>query len=226
MVWPDVSAEWRNVDEYPDRDARIGVFDVITKLSQMTEEDACKRGAQKGLYDKMPAFRFDEEAAAEFLEWRTGLEARLRSGELSVVLEGHLAKYRKLVPALALINHLVEGGYGDVGLASLLKALAFATYLESHARRVYGASNQVDVAAGAAILARIRRRDLHDGFTAREVHRKAWSGLTDRDHIQAGLDLLVDHHHLAARTEPAPIQGGKGKTTYTINPKTAQGGGV
>src|SRR6266478_1219959 len=209
MVWPDTPAEWRNVDEYPNKAARDGVFDIITKLSKMTEQDAFKRGAAKGPYDKMPFFRFDEAAGAEFLTWRSQLEGRLRSGELSVVLEGHLAKYRKLVPSLALINHLVDGESGDVGLSSLLKALAFATYLESHARRVYGASNQVDVAAGAAILSRIRRGDLHDGFTAREIHRKDWSGLTDRDHIHAGLDLLVDCHHIAARYEPSPIQGGR-----------------
>src|SRR5262249_25157160 len=67
-----------------------------------------------------------------------GLERRLRSDELSPALEGHVAKYRKLVPALALIDHLVEGGAGDVGKESLLRALAMAEYLETHARRVYG----------------------------------------------------------------------------------------
>ncbi len=121
MVWPDTPAEWRNVDEYPNKAARDGVFDIITKLSKMTEQDAFKRGAAKGPYDKMPFFRFDEAAGAEFLTWRSQLEGRLRSGELSVVLEGHLAKYRKLVPSLALINHLVDGESGDVGLSSLLK---------------------------------------------------------------------------------------------------------
>jgi putative DNA primase/helicase len=37
------------------------------------------------------------------------LEKRLR-GDLHPALESHLAKYRKLVPALALICHLVDGG--------------------------------------------------------------------------------------------------------------------
>ena len=69
----------------------------------------------KGPYDKIPFFRFDEAAAAEFLAWRRGLEVRLRSDSLSPALEGHLAKYRKLVPALALIDHLAEGGNGGVG---------------------------------------------------------------------------------------------------------------
>ena len=58
---------------------------------------------------------------------------------MSPALEGHVAKYRKLVPALALINHLADSGDGLVGIEALLKALAFSRYLESHARRVYGA---------------------------------------------------------------------------------------
>ena len=89
----------------------------------------------------------------------------LRSGELSPALEGHLAKYRKLVPALALINHIADAGQGDVGEFSLLRALAFSKYLESHARRVYGASNTVELNAAKAILAHRKRQ------FKRRVHR-------------------------------------------------------
>jgi putative DNA primase/helicase len=39
-------------------------------------------------------------------------------------LEGHFAKYRKLSPALALINHLADGGEGAVGQTALRRALA------------------------------------------------------------------------------------------------------
>src|SRR5215467_10270694 len=69
---------------------------------------------------------------------------RLRSDSLSPALEGHLAKYRKLVPALALIDHLAEGGNGGVGKEALLRALAMAEYLETHARRIYGATRRSD----------------------------------------------------------------------------------
>ena len=61
----------------------------------------------------------------------------MRSGDISPALEGHLAKYRKLVPALALINHIAEDDEGDVTQKSLVRALSFAGYLESHACRVY-----------------------------------------------------------------------------------------
>src|SRR5215472_2151712 len=99
---------------------------------------------------------------------------------LSPALEAHLAKYRKLVPALALIDHLAEAGAGGVGKEALLRALAMAEYLETHARRLYGATDTIDIIAAEAILAHIRRGALKDGFTARDVHQSGWSKLTDR----------------------------------------------
>ena len=171
----------------------------------------------KGPYDKIPFFRFDEAAAAEFLAWRRGLEVRLRSDSLSPALEGHLAKYRKLVPALALIDHLAEGGNGGVGKEALLRALAMAEYLETHARRLYGATDTIDIIAAEAILAHIRKGAVKDGFTARDVHQSGWSKLTDREHVQRGLDLLVELDHLAAVTEKSNY-GGRPKVSYRINP--------
>jgi putative DNA primase/helicase len=183
-----------------------------------------KLGALKGTYDAIPYFQFSAEALAEFLTYRTGLEARIRSGELSAVLEGHIAKYRKLVPTLALINHLADsdlgrGDIGNVSHAAVLKALAFTAYLESHARRLYGASNTVDLFAATAILNHIRKDDLKEGFTARDVHQRDWSNLTDREHVQAGLELLVDLDYLARSAAPVGNYGGRPKVTYRINPR-------
>jgi putative DNA primase/helicase len=216
MVWPDNPGSWDDVDQWPNREAKEAAFAIFSDLSKLTEQEAINRGASKGPFDALPYFRFREGALADFKEWRADLEWRLRAGDLSPALEGHIAKYRKLVPSLALINHLVDGDYGgEVEQMSLLKALAFVKYLESHARRIYGASNTVDVTAAKAILARIRKGDLQDGFTARDVHQRAWSNLTDRDHVKAGLDLLVDSDHLA---DSVMQTKGRPKTTYTINP--------
>src|SRR5436309_2292450 len=72
-----------------------------------------------------------------------------------------------------------------------------AEYLETHARRVYGATDTIDIIAAEAILTHIGRGNLKDGFTARDVHQRDGSRLTDRSHVQRGLDLLVDLDHLA-----------------------------
>ena len=219
LAWPDEPVGWKNVDEWPNAESRDAVRRIFERISKLSEVEVLKLGALKGEYDKTPFFRFDEEAAAEFLDWRRGLERRLRSDELSPALEGHLAKYRKLVPALALVDHLTEGGMGNVGAEALARALDMAEYLETHARRVYGATDAVDVIAAEAILAHIRRGDLQDNFSCRDVHQKDWSRLTDRDHVQRGIDLLVDLDHLAADTSGGkPGYGGRPKVTYRINP--------
>jgi hypothetical protein len=221
-VWPDVVPDWRNVDEYPDTKARDAAWEVFQRLSKLDGPAAVNMGAQTGPFDKVPFLRFDETAHADFLGWREDLEKRLRSGELSPALEGHLAKYRTSVPALALINHLADRGSGPVNQKATLKALAFADYLESHARRVYGASSEMERTAAKAILARIRNGNLSTGFTARDIHQRDWSNLTDRNHVQAGLDLLVELHYLAASTAGTGERGGRPKVTYIINPRNPQ----
>jgi len=214
LVWPDAPTDWEDVDEYPNSKARERAWQVFERASRL---DALKLGAEKGVFDKLPGFRFDEAAHARFVNWRCDLERRLRSGELSPALEGHLAKYRKLVPALAVITHIADLGGNLVSEVSLLKALAFADYLESHAHRLYTSGLESEVAGAKAIIGRINRGDLKDGFTARDVHRPRWAHLTENDQVHAGLNLLVDLDYL---TEVEPEKGlGRPRITYLINPK-------
>jgi putative DNA primase/helicase len=93
-----------------------------------------------------------------------------------------------------------------------------AEYLETHARRAYGATDTVDIIAAEAILGHIRGGALKDGFTARDIQRRDWSRLTDRDHIGRGLDLLVELDHLAEIAAQKTSYGGRPKVSYRINP--------
>jgi putative DNA primase/helicase len=217
LVWPDAPETWRDVDEYPDREAREAAWAVFERMSKL---DGLKVGAFRGPFDHVPYLRFDEAAQVAFREWRADLESRLRSHELSPAMEGHLAKYRKLVPALALITHLADEGKGPVSHEALMGALAFAEYLETHAQRLYAAGSEGERSAARAILAKIRSGDLHGGFTAREVHRKDWAHLTERAEVQAGLDLLTDLDHIRPSAPLVGERGGRPKTTYSINPRT------
>jgi putative DNA primase/helicase len=214
LVWPDHASEWRDVDRYPDSAARETAWTTFERLDRLTADEA---RAERDQFESIPFLRFDPAAHEVFQEWRLTLENRLLSGELGAALESHLAKYRKLVPALSLISHLADGGTGPITDLAVLRAVSFSEYLETHARRAYGAGSQVERAAATAILARIRKGDLASGFTAR-VHQRDWSGLTDRDHVQAGLDLLVDHDALGPEKHATT---GRPRVIYHINPKVA-----
>jgi hypothetical protein len=218
LVWPDVSAAWRNVDEHPNSKAREKAWQVFDRVAKLDMPAALRLGASKGQFDKLPYLRFADAAHDEFLEWRSDLEARLRTGALPPALEGHLAKYRKLVPALALINAIADADEGAVSHKSLLRALAFAKYLESHARRIYAAGMEGEAAAAAAILKHIRAGELCDGFTARDILRHGWAHLSDREQVLSGLTLLSDLDYIDAQAPFVRPEGGRPKVTYVINP--------
>jgi putative DNA primase/helicase len=213
MVWPDQRPEWKNIDRYPDSEARNKAWATFKRLDKLVPLDI---GAHQDELEPIPYLRFDGRAQARFDEWRADLEDRLRSGDLHAAVESHLAKYRGLVPTLALIDHIADGGTGPISEIPVLKALAYVEYLELHARRIYGAGSQGELTAAKAIVQHIRKGDLADEFSARDVYQRDWSNLDDHDQVQAGLNLLSELDWL----EPEDLRtGGRPKTIYRINPK-------
>jgi Protein of unknown function (DUF3987) len=217
LVWPDVSGEWRNVDRWPDKPARTAAFEVFDRLDKLGWRDvgAVRDRGLDGDEEGLPFLRFDIEAYDLFVDWRTELERRLRS-DLHPALESHLSKYRKLVPGLALICHIVDDGVGPVGVPALARAIAWAKYLETHARRAYGSGTFAEAATAKAILAKVRSGDLKSEFSSRDVWRPQWSRLTDSNVVTAGLRMLVDYDHLL---ETKVETGGRRAVVYTVNPK-------
>jgi hypothetical protein len=215
LVWPDPKPQWRNVDRFPDSEARDAAWDAFERLDQLTPDAA---GAESDRYEDLPFLRFDGRAQGVFNEWRADLEALVRSGSLIPALESHLAKYRGLVPSLALVVHLADQGAGPIPEASVRKAINFVKYLETHARRAYASGTEAETSSAKAILAKIRKGDIKDGFRAREIQRSGWSNLSDRDDVQAGLDLLCDLDWLAAEARGPSAAGGRPSCIFRINP--------
>lgn len=218
LVWPDLSGEWRNVDRWPDSSARRTAWETFRRLDELTAEavDAVQDAGFNGEPEGVPYLRLGESARERFVGWRAELEARLRSRELAPAIESHLSKFRKLVPSLALLFHVADGGSGPVDEAPMLRALAWASYLESHAKRVYGSGPASEAAAARAIVMRIRAGDLLAVFAGWQVWRPGWAGLADRESVQSGLELLVDLDYLAVERIKT---GGREATRYTVNPR-------
>jgi putative DNA primase/helicase len=215
LVWPDQSPNWENVDRYPNNEARDKAWGCFVGFGSLSPGAI---GAEPvSQFQSLPVLRLDAEAHDLFLEWRKDLERNLRSDALHPALASHFAKYRKLVPTLALINHLADVGNGAVGKAAMVRALGLATYLATHARRVYGAGRDAETAAAKAILSHIRKGDLVDDFSARDVYRRGWSHL-GKEQAQAGLDLLSDLDWIEP-VEKRSHTGGRPTTHYRINPR-------
>ncbi len=219
MVWPDINPSWKDIDRPLDQQAEETAAATFRTLENMTPEALLDMGAKSGR-DGIPTFQFAQDAQKRFSEWREVLEHRLRSGTMAPAFEAHLGKYRKLVPALAVLIHVAEGQPGSVALSALERALSFADCLESHAARLYGSGVMAECDAAKALLQKLRAGDtgLPDKFTAREVKRRGWTHLTRSEEVEAACELLVDHHWLIATPQPTTGTGGRPTMFYTLNP--------
>lgn len=195
FVWPDAPAEWKNVDRFPDTIEKNRAWEIFKALSGEIPGAVTEEGAA------IPALRFSAGGQEIFDAWRHDLEMRLRSDHgLSPAMESHLTKYRKLMPALALVFHLVKVADGTepgpVTERAALKAAAWCDYLESHAKRIYGGAMTQGVEAAREIVRHIRRGAIKEGATVREIWRPQWSRLTSSEEVKAGLQVLEEYDWL------------------------------
>ncbi len=205
-VYPDLPASWSYCDRRTDPASEARAWATFQRLRAL-EPDAI--GAERADGIDVPFLRFDDEAQGLLIEWTTTLMHRLRAGEEPAWMESHLSKYRALAGRLALVLHLADGGAGPINADTLATALDWCDYLEGHARRIYAPA--MDNGLSAAHLILKKRAELGEAFTLRDIQRRCWAGLSDRDTIAEGLELLVDHRHLAETVEQT---GGRPSVVY------------
>lgn len=205
-VWPDSRTSWEWVDRHPDGAARGAYEKVFRDLY----------GLALGKDDEPTVLHFSAAAQAMFQEWMTEIHTEALSGKLSPILQSHLLKMPKTVASLALIFELIEGGRTKVGKRATLRALAWAEYLRSHANRLYSSGNTM-IEDGARLILE-RRRQLPEEFTVRDIYRKDWAGLSDREAVTMAVELLVSTHHSREVEKPAGAFGGRPTASYRWNP--------
>ncbi len=215
LVQPDQSTTWKNVDRWPSKDAKNRAFEVFERLDRM---DGFQMGGGVDDYnrDAVPYVRFSREAQPVFDDWRTGLEHRLRAGTDGQALESHLAKYRSLIPSLALLLHLADSGTGAVGRPALERAIRWGRYLESHARRVYGDADRPGMQSTRALARKITDRSVQDSFSARDIYRNEWSQLNDANTVEQAAGELEKLGWLVFRQLET---GGRKAGRWFINPR-------
>jgi hypothetical protein len=212
MVWPDVKSDWKLVEGINIKSEESEVIRIFEYLDKLAFDDE----------DNPIILNFTDEAQKAFDEWQKELELRLRAGSLSNHMEAHLAKYKKLLPALCLIHeHLkktASGNYPEIiTLDTLKSSLLWVEYLESHALRIYESGANAIPKAAIELLRHIKGGDIVEPFSLRDVYYgHHWSGLTTSEEVEEVLDYLIDKGYLGCamiRTNGRPTQ------KYWVHPK-------
>ena len=213
-VYPNPITEWHKVDRQMDIVAATHYEDLLSRLVSL---DPNAIGAKIAL-DGTAYLEFDDEAMAYFDQWREKLELRIRAAnsEEHPAMLAHLGKYRSLVPKLALILHLADGGKGDINKKAIVRALAFASYLEAHARRIYHTATNRAQQCAIALSNKIKTGKLRNGFTRSEVLLKEWSSLRTADEVSTALTVLCELGWIKDIEDKGT--GGRPAVHYYINP--------
>jgi putative DNA primase/helicase len=219
LVWPDTAPGWQYVDRAPDAAAEDHVGRILRRLVELDVESPTR-------------FTFAPDAHALFVDWLEDLETRIRADDLPPALVCHLSKYRKLMPALALLFELADrassDGFDAVSLASSRRAVtlehaqqaaAWCDYLESHAVRIYSCVVTPQRRAAQELAQKIKARKLEPLFSCRDVYIKGWSGLDTPEAAKAAAEILQDAGWLRdVPTDGGPI-GGRPSNRYEVNPE-------
>ncbi len=218
MVWPDTGLAWEYVDRPPDAATEQRVTRIFQGLVEFDPENPLR-------------FRFDADAQQLFIEWLTDLEAKLRGSEVHPALVSHLSKYRKLMPAVALLFELADRAAGGgeltncsnplVSLEHAKQAAQLCTYLESHARRIYSCVTTPQMRAAQELAEKIKARKVGaDGFfSCRDVYLKGWSGLDSPEAVRVAIQVLEDACWIRQLSTDAGSTGGRPSLRYQVNPR-------
>ena len=220
-VWPDHPRDHALVDQSPNGAAKQTAWAVFERLAQL-----------KPLSDTESAlWKFSPQAQVLFFDWLVPFEKELLEDDLHPAVVSHLSKYRKLIPALALLFALIDTPDSPCVIheAELKRAIAWGNYLRTHANRLYAAAVIPETTNAATLLSKFQSGKLigPDGsplssFSAREIAQKGWVGLSTPDDVRKAADLLAEYGWLRREVINSGDHNGRGRPSerYAINPAT------
>jgi putative DNA primase/helicase len=135
-------------------------------------------------------------------------------------MAAHLAKFRSLLPSLALSFHLVESYRCDplapVTLEAAMMAAAWCELLEAHPRRVYRVAADGD--PDDAIRLAERLKSLPNPFAFRQVAKKGWTGLSTSEDVRKAVGILEECGWVRVVEVPTTERGGRPTEQVWVNP--------
>ncbi len=191
IVWPDQFPTMQYIDSLPNEVAKVEACNAFERLREL---DASESRVD---CNSVPFVRFDDAGQSVFVAWLTDLEKKLRSDELAPqpAFTAHLAKYRSLMPTLALVFALLDDpARARVPECSARLAADWCEFLEAHARKVYAEGGRV--LAARCLAEHIEDGDVQDGDTVRDLYRRGWSNLRTAEAVENAAKLLERLHWL------------------------------
>ena len=219
LIYPELSPKWSNIDISPDLAARERVFEVFNYIDNAPNLES----------GQIPAVRFSDPAQEAFNVWRQELESRLRSSEIGCsAFESHLAKYRSLMPSLALLFWLLEDpkhihGSSAISFSATTLAIRWCDFLEKHAFKAYRIGQSAEAQATKKLAECIENGAVPHASSVRHIYRKQLSQLKTPHLVEQALESLEELNWL--RVVQTAVQGGKSKRIM-IHPKFRQAGGA
>ena len=207
IVYPKQKKTWKKIDRKPNKEAFEALLGVFKKSSKLPTKDS---------------LRFSKEAQLSFDAWRHDLENSLRSGTIeSEDFESHLAKYRSLVPSLALLFELMAKlGNGEsienVSAESIKMAIGLSEFLKEHAKKIYHEELSIAQKGSVLLAKKITEGAVKDGDSLRSIYRRHWSWLDTPDKLDIAISRLEECSWVLVET----ILNGTGKSQIIrLNPE-------
>ena len=103
--------------------------------------------------------------------------------------------------------------------------MAWCEYLQGHARRLYASATDPARVAAALLATQLAHGRLPSPFTARDVYRNEWTGLTEPRVVQGALEGLAELGWIRAEAVRAR-DGGRPTVRFRLNPRLPAGAGM
>lgn len=211
--YPDFP-DWHLFDMEPDADAIRDINVIFVRLDASIKNEG-----------KIPLdLDFSDDAQNAFYQWWENHEKLLADPAAHQGLLDHLAQFRRLFPALALVFYLFEAmakneklsGDSKVDLISVERAAGFCRLLDSHARRVYEIASRPEIGLAKLILEKIREGSLGERFAGREIYNNGVGGMKTAADVEKPLALLVKCGYLRIEKIKPSSNGGRWAERYVL----------
>lgn len=213
FIYPDQSADYKEVDEEPNREALKRAEEIFEEVDKLVRENGPM---------EVP---LTEEAYSIYKDWRVDLEKEIRDETLpySDIMVEFLSKMKKHVSAFALLHWLADKNRGPcITKEHWALGIGLADFCVQHVRRCYALTSTPSKDGARALAKKMESGVLTGTFTQRSIQRKGWESVpSDPVTLRESLEILVDYGYLKESPQKGEERG-RPSSIFEVNPKAVK----